>query len=268
MIMLWSCSDEPVPLASSGDEPASVTTPGDEPAQVILLTGATAKWFLALDPPPPPDGRMVVAGDDAGAVFALVLGEDLEDAQRQLDSLIVAGEVEGCEPGTTCCDVARKTFVLDSMFEGRRAWLTTGEHCLALPPEDRDDEGPPVEEQIADFVELPPEIVSALAAQGVTYPFMTLAEDSGDGRILENPAYEESKLEQALPMIRDLRLGQASSIIPAGHVASSRPRCAGSVSSCRQDDGDRCNRGRAHWFRWNDHRGEWCQMSDRCRCPS
>jgi hypothetical protein len=269
MITLCSCSDEKVPaqLAPSGDEPARVTTSGDEPAQVILLTGPTARWFLDLDPPPPPDGRIVVAGNDDGAVFAFVLGEHLEGAKEQFDDLRISGEVEGCDlGGTTCCDVQRKTFVLDSMLENQRVWLSLGERCEGLPPEERFDDGPPVNERIANVVELTPEIVSAMAAYGATYPFMTLAEDTGNGRILEDPSYEESELEQASPMISGLPLRQPSSVIPAGHVISSRPRCVGSVGSCKQDEGDRCNGGRAHWFRWNDRKGEWCQMSDRCRC--
>ena len=251
---------------ATDDGPPAVAAADGIPAKVILLTGPTADWFLDLDPPPPPDGRVVVAGNDQGDVFAFVLGRDTEDAERQLRDLRISGEVEGCQlGGVTCCDVQRKTYVLDSALAGERFWIGLGERCEGSPPRDGFDEGPPVDEANAGVVEVDPEVMSALAEFGVTHPFMTLAEQTGNGRILVDPSYETSDLGSP-PPVHPPELQERLSIILAGHAASNRPECVSSVSWCKKDDGDRCNRDRRHWFRWNDVRESWCQMADRCRC--
>ena len=259
MISCGSCSGH--------EAPPQVAALGDEPAQVILLADATANWFLELEPPPPPDGRVVVAGGDHGEVLALVLGRELRDAQEQLSRLVVFGDIEGCVPaGITCCDVETKTYVLDGAFESERFWLRLGERCEGAAPRDGFDHGAPVDEPSAGVVEIDPEIMDTLAAYGVTYPFMTLAEETGNGRIVFDPRYESTNLGLSPPMMNRLGLQERSSIILAGHETSNRPACVSSVSWCRKDDGDRCNKARRHWFRWNDAKEQWCQMSDKCSC--
>jgi hypothetical protein len=233
---------------------------------VVLLGDALADWFLDLKPPPPPNGSVVVAGGEEGEVIALVLGRDLDDARGQLDRIAIVDEVEGCvRGGITCCDLTTKTYVIDGEFEGKRVWLPLGERCEGLAPRIGFDYGPPFGEEHASVVELGPAIMSALAEYGVTYPFMTLAEESGHGRILADASYDVADLR--LPTLKNRPGAEESlAIILAGHKVSSRPECVSSVAWCRKDNGDRCNNARRHWFRWNDVKESWCQMGDKCKC--
>jgi hypothetical protein len=236
---------------------------GHPPAQVGLVDGLLAGFLLGLNSGP----QALVGEGDAGEVIVLVPGTDLEDARQRLNALKVSDEVEGCGPGEgTCCNAETKQYVIYAEFEKKQFWLTLRENCWGLPPQHGVDEGPPLGEEIAEVVNVPLEIKNALVAEGIKGPFMTFATETGEGRILDDPSYESSQLWLPPAMLDRLWLKKRSPIILTGHVASSDPRCASSVSSCKKDNGDRCSDDRLHWFRYNDSRAKWCQMSDKCTC--
>jgi hypothetical protein len=239
----------------------------DDRAKVILLGDQTAAWFLDLDPPPPPKERVLVAGDQQGGVFAFVLGRDTKEALTQLSEIRIAGEIQGCERGgVTCCDAGRKTYVLDAEYQEERFWLPLGETCQGYPPEDGVADGPPVGEPDAAVVDVDSELMKELAKYGVTYPFMTLAEESGNGRILVDRSQQSGAPGLPTPFRHAILNGDELLIIPANHVIP-QPKTMPSVSYCKKEDGDRCNADGLHWWRWVSTDQEWWRI-DKCKCPS
>jgi hypothetical protein len=260
------------------DRAAAEVVSEKDPARVILIAGDLANALLGLDPPPPANGRAVVAGGNNGQVLVLVLGETLAAAEQQLNDLAVTGEVEECvSEGVTCCDLTTGMYVIDAQrigwappqkFESERFWLQLGEHCEPSAQEGWTGDDPP-EESGADFVEIDPDVVRALAEYGVTHQFMTLAKENGEGRVLVEASSQSGELW--LPPLFMHRLGfqKRSLIVLADHVEPPDPPpgdCASSISYCKKDDGDRCNKGRRHWYRWNEVKEKWCEMADNCSC--
>jgi hypothetical protein len=199
VIIFGSCGADGAPAEVPLDEPARVVASDDEPVPVILLADAATSWFLDVDPPPPPRGRVVIARGDGGI-------------------------------------------------------------------EDGFDDGAPVGEANDGVIEVEPEIMSALAAYGLTQPLMTLAEETGNGRILVDPAFQSSDLGRRAPMVNRPGLQGGSSIVLAGHVASSNPKCLTSVTACKTQGGDRCSVDRRHWFRLFQTTANWCQLPQTCGC--
>jgi hypothetical protein len=242
------------------------------PAQVILLTNATADRLLKFDPPPPPDGRVLVAGDDQGTVFAFVLGSDTDDANEQLGKLR-ADVIAGCIPeGVTCCDQSTHMWALDSEFENERFWLRLGQGC------------PPVEEGAepgVPFEKVDIEIWQGLTELGVTHPLMTFADLNYERRVLVAPWFEASEL----PLPRHLGLRTLSPIILVKHVnPNSQPPGPAAPSGgcvtktgCDRYDSSRCyadshaggtrHTERHHWYVKDELTGKWCESTEKCNCP-
>ena len=107
--------------------------------------------------------------------------------------------------------------------------------------------------------------MSVLAAHGVTHPFMTLAEELGNGRILVDPSYESGDPELPLAVKHAAVTDDHPLIIPANHVIQ-QSKCRPSISFCKKDEGDRCNAAGRHWWRWYDSSQQWCRLADTCGC--
>ncbi len=251
-----------------------------EPAHVKLLTDRAAQWFLNLDPPPPEDGRVLVAGGDEGTVFAFVLGSKTEDANDELEALKVA-EVEGCEPeGVTCCDEQAHVWVIDSEFDNERFWLRLGQYCEAEPVQDgSSDDEPSNAEPGAPVISVDPQIWQDLTELGVTQPLMTMATANHEMGVLVAPSWQKGDL--FLP--RHLGLRSLSPIILVNHVNPNTqppgppapPGGCATGNYCKSQPNRRCyadrhqtgtaHAARHHWYvKMPDRR--WCEQVDKCNC--
>jgi hypothetical protein len=241
----------------------------DEPAHAYFLTGPTADWFLNLEPPPPADGRILVAGC-GGTVCLFVLGSDTNEASSNLAALIV-DEVEGCDPeGVTCCDLQTHTRVTDAEFKGpdaefkgQRFWLSLGEYCeLSDPQVGRTDDDSSNAEPGIPFIPVEAQIWQDMRSRGVTEDSMTLATANRELRVLVSPSWKASEL---LPRGPAPRIG--SQIILANHVAAfvTASGCF-TADYCKSENGARCYTERRHWYVKNDA-GIWCEQTRKCKCP-
>jgi hypothetical protein len=240
------------------------------PAHVRPLTGPVAEWFLNLD------GRVLVAGDDQGTVFAFVLGSDIKDVMDHLDALRVS-EVEGCPPeGITCCDEAAHIWVIDAEFQKERFWLRLGGPCKLVPVYEGWADGPGVPFEPVDAA-----IWQQLTELGVTEPLMTLATEDGKMRVLVDPSWQNS----ALSLPRHPGVRTPSPLILVNHVnpntqppGPARPPggCA-TRTPCKLDENGRAcyadthlagsrHSERHHWYIHNPATNRWCEQVNKCNC--
>jgi hypothetical protein len=261
MIIFGSCS--------ASIEPAQVAASADAPAQVILIAGDLASQLAAYNPPP---GRPVlVAGTDGNkGGIAFVFDESMDEAERLLEGLVIRGDVADCvrEGPVACCDPTTETVVLNT----ERGWLRLGERCKALPPEEGNTDDDP-EKPAVDFIEVSPELASALAERGVGHPFMTLPKANGEPRVLEAPSLakapsQSGELWLPPPVMQRSEPRASSPIILAGHAGGTPcpGGCCDSISYCKKSDtGLRCRTARKHWYSWSSAKQKWCEITA-CTC--